>query len=265
MKKIDNKIEYYFVDESGDPVFYDKMGNLIVGLDRGSSKILLLGFIMVMDPKKLRQELKKLQDEIKLDDYLKDIPSWQKSCRYFHAKDDCPEIREKVFKLIKTLDFKAQFIVARKIENIFNSKKLNSSENNFYNHLISLLFRNRLHLSTETNIYFAKRGNKDKQETLESAIRSAKESFESKWSYTNKNTIKVFPQQPTDEPCLQIIDYMNWAVQRLFIKGEERYFKFIEEKISMVWDIYDFKKQKSKESCIYSKNNKLEYKKISPL
>jgi hypothetical protein len=35
---------YYFVDESGDPCFYDKYGNYIVGQE-GCSKMLMLGFI----------------------------------------------------------------------------------------------------------------------------------------------------------------------------------------------------------------------------
>jgi hypothetical protein len=32
------------------------------------------------------------------------------------------------------------------------------------------------------------------------------------------------------EPCLQITDYINWAVYRAFIKGKERYINYIIEK-----------------------------------
>jgi hypothetical protein len=44
---------------------------------------------------------------------------------------------------------------------------------------------------------------------------------------------------PSGEPCLQIIDYVNWAIQRAFIKSDERFYKFIEEKIKYLVDIYD--------------------------
>jgi len=46
---------YYFVDEAGDPTFYNKYGNNIVGLANGSSKILLLGFIRTDKPFLLRK------------------------------------------------------------------------------------------------------------------------------------------------------------------------------------------------------------------
>jgi hypothetical protein len=104
---------FYFVDESGDPTFFDADGNYMVGKE-GCSPILILGFIKTEKPKVLRRALALLREEIKVDDYLKSIPSVKKSSISFHAKDDCPEVREKVFKLLKTLPFKCQFIVARK-------------------------------------------------------------------------------------------------------------------------------------------------------
>lgn len=92
----------------------------------------------------------------------------------------------------------------------------------------------------------------------------ARDEFSKKWGYKYNSNIKIQAQQPTDESCLQVIDYMNWAVQRLFIKGKERYYKFLEDKVSMVWDIYDFKNYKGNKA-IYNKTNPLEYKKISLL
>jgi hypothetical protein len=100
MKRPRDKINYFFVDESGDPVFYDRFGNLILGKS-GVSKTLILGFIQTDDPSNIRKALNRLRDEIENDEYLKDIPSLKKTLVAFHAKDDCPEVRERVFKLIK--------------------------------------------------------------------------------------------------------------------------------------------------------------------
>ncbi|MFH0815033.1 MAG: hypothetical protein V1902_03105, partial [Candidatus Falkowbacteria bacterium] len=105
-----NKIKdknYFFVDESGDPIFYDRYGNCIVG-DDGCSKILIIGFIMADNPSLLRKEVAKLQNEIINDPYLKGIPSLDSTTKYFHASVDVPEVREKFFKLILNLDFKAE-------------------------------------------------------------------------------------------------------------------------------------------------------------
>lgn len=259
-KKIEETKKYFFVDEAGDAVFYNKYGKLIVG-ETGCSKILMLGLIKTTDPKKLRKEILKLQKEIKDDEYLKSIPSYKKSIISFHAKDDCPEIREKVYKLIKNLDFSAEFIVARKLEKIFKSRH-KGRENIFYDDLISKLLENKLHKTDHNAIYFAVRGNKNRQQPLEDAVQKAKNIFENKWNIKINSKVDIYPQTPSDEPCLQIIDYVNWAVQRAFSKKEMRYYRFIEDKISFLVDIYDFKKYPKN---YYNRKNKFDINKISPL
>ena len=251
---------YFFVDEAGDAVFYDKRGNVIVGKE-GCSKILLLGFVKTENPQGLRGAVLKLRDEIKADKYLEKIPSIRKTLQSFHAKDDCPEVREKFFKLIVGLDFKAEFFVARKVEGLF-LKRHQGKESLFYDDLVMKLFENKLHTSEQNIIYFANRGNRKRQEPLEHAVMSAALTFEAKWGRKIDSDIKIFPQTPKGEPCLQIADYMNWAVQRAFIRGEERYLKFIEEKISYLVDIYDFGKYPNN---FYNKKNRFEINKISPL
>ena len=68
------------------------------------------------------------------------------------------------------------------------------------------------------------------------------------------------------------MDYVLWAVQRAFEKGEMRYFEYMREKIELVWDVYDFRKlkaiRKSKEkgSVVYDRrNNPFHIEKVSPL
>ena len=256
-KATDKKNTYYFVDESGDPCFYDKYGNFIVGKE-GCSKILMLGFIETGEPKHIRQELSRVRDKIKNDSYLKDIPSITKSLKYFHATDDCPEVRQEVYKFISTLNFKSQFVIARKIENVF--KKYGCDESKFYNSLISHLFKNVLHRAENNFIYFSKRGSSNRQEPLERAIERAKNQFEKKFFIEIGSTVNIQSQVPTGEPCLQVIDYMNWAIYRVFVKREMRYFNFVKDKVSFIWDIYDTAKYPNN---FYSKSNELDIKKIS--
>ena len=121
MIKRKKSTNYFFVDESGDPYFYNRYGDFIVGKE-GCSKILILGFIRTEKPEVIRQTIINLREEIKKDEYLKGIPSIKKSIVAFHATDDCPEVREKVYKAIIKLPFKAEFVVGRKIESIFLQK-----------------------------------------------------------------------------------------------------------------------------------------------
>ena len=46
-------------------------------------------------------------------------------------------------------------------------------------------------------------------------------------------------QVPQGEPCLSVIDYLNWAVYRAFTRGEMRYYRQIEAKVSLLVDLYD--------------------------
>lgn len=159
------------------------------------------------------------------------------------------------------MDFTAELFVARKIQNIFNVRH-HKNENEFYDDLISKLFENKLHLSSKNEIYFAVRGNRKRQIPLENAITKAKEKFESKWKKKIDSEINVYPQSPSGEPCLQVIDYINWAVQRAFIKKDDRFYKFVEDKIKYLVDIYD---NVNYPKNFYSSKNKFEVNKISPL
>ena len=64
------------------------------------------------------------------------------------------------------------------------------------------------------------------------------------------------------EPCLQVIDYMNWAVYRAFVKQEMRYYRFVGDKVSMLLDLYDAPKYPKN---WYSRRNPFDIEKTSPL
>lgn len=260
MKKTIEGENWFFVDESGDPIFYDRNGNLIAG-QMGCSPLLLLGFIETTNPQAIRQVMQSLHQEIASDPYFQGIPSIIKTNRAFHAKDDCPEVRYLVFKRIAELDFKAQFIVARKIEKVFRNT-FQRSEYRFYDYLVSRLFENVLHRYSTNYIYFAKRGSRARQAPLEAAIRRGIKYFEEKWGTTVKSKMLIFSQSPMGEPCLEVIDYMNWAVYRAFIKREMRYFRSVEDKVSLLVDLYDIKKYPNN---YYNRRNPFDVEKTSPL
>lgn len=251
---------YFFVDESGDTTFYNRKGEWIVGKENGASKILLMGFIRTTEPEYLRKKLNSLKKDLILDTYLKEIPSMDKTKISFHAKDDCPEVRYKVFSLLKDLPFSCNVIVARKTKNTF--QKFNGNTQKLYDSLITHLFKNILHLSSNNNIYIATRGSKKRQLPLEEAIHNALLYTEAQLKHKIDSTQKILPQTPSGEPCLQIVDYCNWAVQRAFLKKEMRYYNYLKEKFGLIVDLYDYKE---KWKNFYSKSNPFDISKISPL
>lgn len=260
MKESQPGYNFFFVDESGDPTFYDRKGNLIVG-QPGCSPILILGFVETCSPQPLRQAILSLQKEVTRDPYFQGVPSLTKTAIAFHAKDDLPEIRHLFFQLLGTMDFRAQFIVARKIERVFRNS-FEAQESAFYDHLITLLFENVIHRYEHNTIYFAKRGSRDRQEPLLQAIQQGVNRFEQKWDYKVTTKLKVQAQTPCGEPCLSIADYMNWAVYRAFTRGEMRFYKAVEEKVSLLVDLYDTNRYPEN---WYSRRNPFDVTKITPL
>lgn len=93
MKQAEAKITWFFVDESGDTTFYDRDGNYIVN-SPGCSPVLIMGFVCCEDPKVIRDSLKRLREQLIGDPYLQGISSLDKTKIAFHAKDDCPEVRQ---------------------------------------------------------------------------------------------------------------------------------------------------------------------------
>jgi hypothetical protein len=96
MKKAKVTGTWFFVDESGDPTFFDRKGNLIVG-SKGCSPHFILGFIETQNPHAIRTKMAELRQTIATEPDFSSIRSLDKSIRAFHAKDDHPRIRDLVF------------------------------------------------------------------------------------------------------------------------------------------------------------------------
>ncbi|MGQ9682725.1 MAG: hypothetical protein ACUVX9_09335 [Anaerolineae bacterium] len=251
---------WFFVDESGDPTFYDRAGNLIVGQE-GCSPLLLLGFIETRDPYPIRQAVLALQKEVVEDPYFRGVPSLARTAVAFHAKDDVPEIRYRFFKLIQQMDFGAQIVLARKIERVFRNS-FQAREEVFYDHLASLLFQNVLHRFETNHIYFAKRGSRDRQAPLTAAIRQGIARFEAKWGTSVNTCCRVQAQRPGGEPCLSVIDYVNWAVYQAYTRGDMRFYNVVADKVRLLVDLYDTARYPHN---WYSRRNPFSIEKATPL
>lgn len=96
---------HYFVDEAGDPVLFDARGNAMPG-QVGCSRHFILGVLDVPDPVSLAAELEALRAQLLADPYFHGVPSMQperrKTAWAFHVKDDLPEVRREVFRVLIT-------------------------------------------------------------------------------------------------------------------------------------------------------------------
>jgi len=191
----------------------------------------------------VRPQVEALCRAVGSDDYLNRIPSVAKRVAaggfYFHAKDDPPEVRERLFKWIRETDCSLEMVVGRKIPSLF-ARKHNGKDSEFYADLLSHLLKNKLRLGQRQVVTIAERGKSTRNHVLALAMAKARERFAKKRDAAEISSEVVFNvQNPRSEPLLCVPDYLAWTVQRVFERGETRHYDFMRERISLVVDLYD--------------------------
>ena len=237
----------YFIDEAGDTTLFDRRGKkLLVG--DSASKFFILGKIRVDDPERLRAELRQLRAELLADPYFRDFPSMQPEARktaiLFHAKDDRPEVRREVFKLLLNHDIRFYAVVRNKhdLANfVWQQKKLDPKyrfrERELYNTLTRELFGRLRQFADVVNLVFASRGNITRNDALRESLAQADRLFESKFGVRRTHQLNVEAKGSREELCLQACDYLLWALQRHFERGESGYIEMLWDKVGEIVDL----------------------------
>ncbi len=264
----DLKDYHRFLDEAGDTTFYGKGKTSIIG-EEGVSKVFILGLVKVKEPLDgVRAKISSLQEKISNDDYFK-VPSVKKKINktgyYLHATDDLPEIRKEMFDLIKTINCSFEAVVGRKSIERYETKH-KGKEEYFYADLLSHLLKNKLSKHDKLVMHISERGKSTKNQNLELAFLKAKQRFSRKTSKETKTKVVFNVNYPTKDPLLNLADYFCWAVQRVFERGQVRYYNHIKSQIKLVIDLYDTNKYAGWQNYYDNKNNPLTPRnKISPL
>ncbi len=256
----------YFVDEAGDGTLFNPRGKVIINTP-GCSRFFILGMLQVDDPTTLGIVLNELRKRLLADPYFKDVPSMQfqagKTALAFHAKDDPQEVRREVFELLYDFDGLRYFAVVRDKQRVLDYvRERNAREaayhynvNELYDFMVRRLFRERLHQYAEYEITFAKRGKSDRTEALRAAIAIARERFEARRNISSNAPITITATTPPLNNCLQAADYFNWALQRLFEQGEDRFVTYLWHQFRLVVDMDD--SRKAEYGAYYNKNRPL--------
>ena len=256
---------HYFVDEAGDPNLFKKRGKPIVGKD-GCSKFFMLGVADVAAPQAVVNDLTQLRMQLCEDPYFKGVPSFdparRKTAIMFHAKDDLPEVRREVFKVLLKHDIRFFAVVRDKqviLDKITEHQNLKPTyryhPNQLYDKCVATLFRDRLHKDDGYQITFARRGSSDRTEALQQALDSARHAFRKKWGVAATAPIEVKAGRPVEVVCLQVVDYYLWAIQRFYERGEDRFLRLVWPQAGLVYDVDDTREKKY--GVFYTQTNPL--------
>jgi hypothetical protein len=241
---------HYYVDEAGDPNIFNKRGRVIIGSE-GCSRYFLLGFLEVPNPQQLSNEMHALHQELLNDPYFKNVPSMQpanrKTAVAFHAKDDPPEVRREVFRLLQRYsELKFFAAVKDKEEELtysYAQQRQNPTyrynANQLYEFLIWRSFKGCLHKADEYHVYFASRGNKRRTQALMDALHIARQKSLRKNNGEPLGPIHVDVIPSKHHYTLQAVDYFCWALIRFFEKREDRYLEYLRPQFRMIVDLSD--------------------------
>ena len=242
-------IRHYFVDEAGDGTLFNGRGRIIVGIE-GCSRFFILGLLDVPDPESLAREMEELRAHLLADPYFKGVPSMQpeakKTVLAFHAKDDLPEVRREVFHLLLRHSLRFFAVVRDKRKLLEYVRQRNERDvtyryhpNELYDYLVRRLFKTLLHKDDEYHICFAKRGKSDRTAALRRALETARHRFSVQWGITSTAPIYVIPSTPPAYAGLPAVDYLLWALQRLYERSEDRYVELLWPAFRLVHDLDD--------------------------
>jgi hypothetical protein len=236
----------YHVDEAGDGVLFGRMGRNLLA-EKNSSKFFMLGMVRCLRDAEAAAALSELRRSLLVNPLYASInslcPEAKKTARSFHAKDDHPEIRAKVFELILSLDFQF-FAVIKDMRSVLkyakgrnrNDDSYRYHPNELYDLTVKMLFNQRLHSEDHYRITFARRGQSDRTTALMENLQVTRHRFLEEHSMDHDPTLEIIPAYPWEQECLQITDYCLWALQRCYERGEDRFLKAIWPKVSLILD-----------------------------
>ena len=250
MKETHTEIRHYFIDEAGDSTLFSAKGKELIGTE-GCSRFFILGLLDVPYPMDLQRIFGDLREQLMNDAYFRDIPSMQEKARKttnaFHAKDDVPEVRREVYRLLRNMEglrFSAVVTDKRRVlEYVRHQNETNPHyryhPNELYDYLIPRLFKERLHQSSRYHIIFSKLGKSNRTVALRQGLELARDSTAKQKNFACNVSLKVSVGTPKQHAGLQAVDYFVWALQRLYELGEDRYVKYLWRAFRLVQDIDD--------------------------
>ena len=252
-----------FVDEAGDPtLFGSKRGSgSIVGTE-GCSNFFMMGKLEVDNPETLARQLSDLRTRLLANPYFAGVSSFDpargKTGVAFHAKDDLPEVRYEVFRLLQEqgdfLRFHAVIadkrILARdEIRKRESDPNARYEPNSLYDFLVRSLYGKFHRIADEYHVWIAKRGQKDRNEALLQALAHAEKDFQRNFGFARggPDLWKLQISNPKLTPCLQAVDYFLWAVQRFYeprshpqtgeVIREDRFLKLLWPQMGEIHDL----------------------------
>ena len=253
---------HLFVDEAGTPDIFDAKGRINIGT-QGCSRYFFLGMLEVDEPEALTDALRNLREQLIADPYFASAESFKperkKTALLLHAKDDLPEVRVKVFDLLRSLGSSIRFRAVVCDKDIIRVRETLKREeypgyrynpDHLYDELARSLFGKFSRIADGYRLRIAKRGNRDRNAALRAALEHAESDFSQSFGFSRggADAWHTVVTNPRETICLQAADYFLWALQRFYEPRthpetgvpihEARYLNAIWPQVSQIHDLH---------------------------
>jgi hypothetical protein len=203
-------------------LFADEAGNFDFSRKNGASRYFIVGTVTMKDTQ-CGHDLLELRREL----------AWQAVGleSSFHATEDKQVVRDEVFRLLAATDFRADFTIIEKRKTQPHRQSMEGLYKlAWYMHMKHVGPR-VIGSRDEILVIAATIGTKTRRRAIRFGIEDVIGQVTTRpWE------VAFWPAE--SDPCLQVADYVTWAVQRKWERGDERSNEIVEPKIITEYDIF---------------------------
>jgi len=231
----DQDKNYIFIDESGKPEVFSARGINLVEKNQ-ASKFLVITAIRSNDQLDLQRKITAFRSELLNDSELTKIFSSAYTLDAFHANRDYPQVMEKFYGFICTLDIKIDVMAVEKLKCF---APLQQNPGKMYGVMAGQLLKNICHQSNNTEVIFSRKDSKLKlQKELEAEVEKVRLDYLQDHPRLDvKYSLSYFHNPHYTHGGLQIADYISYAVFKVFEHSDRKWYELIKNKIGKIQDI----------------------------
>lgn len=162
-------------------------------------------------------------------------PERRKTALAFHAKDDLPEVRWRVYEQLRRCNIRYSVVVREKAalealaSRTFAATRQKLRQNDIYDDLVARLFVGQFSEADMHRVTFALPRTGNRNSALTRAVERARQIQQSAGRYT------VTSMPPRESVGLQVVDYYLWATQRFFELRESRFLVGMADHVDCIW------------------------------
>ncbi len=226
---------FIFLDESGKPEIYSAKGINLVEAGK-ATRFLVLAALRCTDQLLIQQQITDFKSVLLKDIKLTKIFSPAYALDSFHAQTDYPEVKERFYSFINSLDVKIDVLVVEKLK-CYETLKRNPGK--LYGVMAGQLLKNICHQDEKTEVIFSRKDSKLKlrQELEVEVERMRLEYLVQHPNLKGSLTVNYQHSPHYKHGGLQVADYIAYAVFQVCENNNRRWYEIVKNKIGKIQDI----------------------------